>query len=115
MIRTDWTRDEIQAIYEQPFMDLLLQAQTVHREYHHENQVQVSQLMSIKTGACPEDCAYCPQSARYATEVEPEALMDTASVVKAALKAKAGGASRFCMGAAWRTSTGPRDGQVGVL
>jgi len=102
MIRTDWTRDEIQAIYEQPFMDLLLQAQTVHREYHHENQVQVSQLMSIKTGACPEDCAYCPQAGIYDTGLDKEKLAAIEAVVEQAKAAKASGATRFCMGAAWR-------------
>ena len=102
MIRTDWTRDEIQAIYEQPFMDLLLQAQTVHREYHHANQVQVSQLMSIKTGACPEDCAYCPQAGIYDTGLDKEKLAAIEAVVEQAKAAKASGATRFCMGAAWR-------------
>ena len=102
MIRTDWTRDEIQAIYEQPFMDLLFQAQTVHREYHHENQVQVSQLMSIKTGACPEDCAYCPQAGIYDTGLDKEKLAAIEAVVEQAKAAKASGATRFCMGAAWR-------------
>lgn len=102
MIRTDWTRDEIQAIYEQPFMDLLLKAQTVHREYHHKNQVQVSQLMSIKTGACPEDCAYCPQAGIYDTGLDKEKLAAIESVVEQAKAAKASGATRFCMGAAWR-------------
>ena len=102
MIRTDWTRDEIQAIYEQPFMDLLLQAQTVHRKYHHENQVQVSQLMSIKTGACPEDCAYCPQAGIYDTGLDKEKLAAIEAVVEQAKAAKASGATRFCMGAAWR-------------
>ena len=102
MIRTDWTRDEIQAIYEQPFMDLLLQAQTVHRAYHNENQVQVSQLMSIKTGACPEDCAYCPQAGIYDTGLDKEKLAAIEAVVEQAKAAKASGATRFCMGAAWR-------------
>ena len=102
MIRTDWTRDEIQAIYEQPFMGLLLQAQTVHREYHHANQVQVSQLMSIKTGACPEDCAYCPQAGIYDTGLDKEKLAAIEAVVEQAKAAKASGATRFCMGAAWR-------------
>ena len=102
MIRTDWTRDEIQEIYQRPLMDLLLQAQTIHREYHHANQVQVSQLMSIKTGACPEDCAYCPQAGIYDTGLDKEKLAAIESVVAQAREAKASGATRFCMGAAWR-------------
>ncbi|MGB0965088.1 MAG: biotin synthase BioB [Litorivicinus sp.] len=102
MIRTDWTRAEIQAIYEQPLMDLLMQAQTVHRQYHHANQVQVSQLMSIKTGACPEDCAYCPQAGIYDTGLDKEKLAAIEAVVEQARAAKASGATRFCMGAAWR-------------
>lgn len=102
MIRTDWTRQEIQAIFEQPLMDLLLQAQTLHRQYHRANEVQVSQLMSIKTGACPEDCAYCPQAGIYDTGLDKEKLAAIEAVVEQARAAKASGATRFCMGAAWR-------------
>ncbi len=100
--RHDWTRDEIAVIFTQPLMDLLLQAQTVHREYHHANQVQVSTLMSIKTGACPEDCAYCPQAGVYDTGLDKEKLAAISAVVEQARAAKATGATRFCMGAAWR-------------
>ena len=102
MIKHDWTRDQIAAIYEQPLMDLLMQAQTLHREHHHANQVQVSQLMSIKTGACPEDCAYCPQAGIYDTGLDKEKLAAIEAVVEQARAAKASGATRFCMGAAWR-------------
>ncbi|MPX90446.1 biotin synthase BioB [Salinivibrio sp. VYel1] len=101
-IRHNWTAQEVQALFDKPFMDLLFEAQQVHREYHPANQVQVSTLLSIKTGACPEDCKYCPQSARYRTDVEKERLMEVERVLEAAEKAKASGATRFCMGAAWK-------------
>ncbi|OOE71646.1 biotin synthase BioB [Salinivibrio kushneri] len=101
-IRHNWTAQEVQALFDKPFMDLLFDAQQVHREYHPANQVQVSTLLSIKTGACPEDCKYCPQSARYRTDVEKERLMEVERVLEAAEKAKASGATRFCMGAAWK-------------
>jgi len=101
-MRTDWTREEIARIYHQPLLDLLLEAQKVHREFHPANQVQMCRLLSIKTGACPEDCGYCPQSAHYRTDVERQGLMDTDEVLAAARVAKADGATRFCMGAAWR-------------
>ncbi len=107
-----WTIDALVALYELPFMDLLHQAQTVHRLHHPANQVQLSSLLSIKTGACPEDCSYCPQSSRYETEVEPEALMPLHEVLKAAQKAKDGGAQRFCMGAAWRSPSEKQIDQV---
>lgn len=107
-----WTIDALVALYELPFMDLLHQAQTVHRLHHPANQVQLSSLLSIKTGACPEDCSYCPQSSRYETEVEPEALMPLPEVLKAAQKAKDSGAQRFCMGAAWRSPTEKQIDQV---
>jgi biotin synthase len=97
-----WSVDEIVALFELPFSDLINKAQTVHRENHDPNAVQVSTLLSIKTGGCSEDCGYCPQAARYHTEVEDEPLMALDEVVKAALEAKDNGASRFCMGAAWR-------------
>ncbi|HEV3316139.1 MAG TPA: biotin synthase BioB [Candidatus Angelobacter sp.] len=101
-MRTDWTRQEISAIYDQPLLDLLLQAQKVHREFHPANEVQMCRLLSIKTGGCPEDCAYCPQSAHYQTGVERQQLMEPDQVLVAARTAKTEGATRFCMGAAWR-------------
>jgi biotin synthase len=105
-MRTDWTRQEIAAIYHQPLLDLLAQAQEVHRKFHPANEVQMCRLLSIKTGGCPEDCAYCPQSARYPTGVEREPLMNYDEILPAAQRAKADGATRFCMGAAWR---GPKE------
>jgi biotin synthase len=107
-IRHDWTIEEIEALFSQPFNDLLFQAQTVHRRYFDPNQVQVSTLLSIKTGACPEDCAYCPQSTRYDTGLEAEKLMEVEKVLEQARAARASGATRFCMGAAWRCPK-PRD------
>lgn len=101
-MRTDWTRQEISAIYNQPLLDLLLQAQKVHREFHPANEVQMCRLLSIKTGGCPEDCAYCPQSAHYQAGVERQQLMEPDQVLAAACTAKTEGATRFCMGAAWR-------------
>lgn len=100
-----WTLEQVIALFEMPLCDLLLKAQTVHREHHKPNAVQLSQLLSIKTGACPEDCAYCPQSSKYQTEVEKTPLMPLNEVVAAAKQAKANGAQRFCMGAAWRSPT----------
>lgn len=105
-VRHDWSREEIEALYELPFNDLLFQAQQVHRQHFDPNAVQISTLMSIKTGACPEDCAYCPQSAHYKTDLEIEKLVPVEQVVAAARSARQRGASRFCMGAAWRS---PRD------
>jgi len=102
-IRHDWTRAEILALFAQPFSDLMFQAQSVHRAHFNPNEVQVSTLCSIKTGACPEDCAYCPQSARYDTGLEREKLMAVEKVIEEARAAKASGATRFCMGAAWRS------------
>jgi len=102
-MRHDWTRAEIQALFDLPFSDLMFQAQTVHRIHFNPNEVQVSTLCSIKTGACPEDCAYCPQSARYDTGLEREKLMAVEKVIEEAKAAKASGATRFCMGAAWRS------------
>ncbi|GAA6169839.1 biotin synthase BioB [Sessilibacter corallicola] len=101
--RHDWRRDEIVALFNTPFMDLMFQAQSVHRQHFNPNEVQVSTLCSIKTGACPEDCAYCPQSARYDTGLEKEQLMKVQAVVDEAKAAKEAGATRFCMGAAWRS------------
>lgn len=102
-MRHDWTQAEIEALFDLPFNDLIFRAQQIHREHFDPNEVQVSTLLSIKTGGCPEDCKYCPQSARFDTPVKAEKLMDTATVVAEARKAKAAGASRFCMGAAWRS------------
>lgn len=100
--RNDWTREEIQQLYEQPFLDLLFQAQQVHREHFQPNQIQVSTLLSIKTGKCPEDCKYCSQSAHYDSKLEAEKRIAVEKVIQEALAAKASGSSRFCMGAAWR-------------
>ena len=97
-----WTRAAVEALYDLPFNDLLHRAQSVHRAHFDANAVQLSTLLSIKTGGCPEDCAYCPQSARYRTGVENEALLPLGTVIEAARAAKESGATRFCMGAAWR-------------
>ncbi len=105
VIRHDWSLQEIKDLFALPFNDLLFKAQTVHREYFDPNSVQISTLLSIKTGACPEDCSYCPQSARYETELEREKLMALNEVVENARIAKQNGSSRFCMGAAWRNPT----------
>ncbi len=104
-IRHDWTLDEIKALFALPFNDLMFRAQSIHREHFDANAVQISTLLSIKTGACPEDCAYCPQSAKYDTGLERERLLALEEVREAALAAKQNGASRFCMGAAWRNPT----------
>ncbi|MDB9447398.1 biotin synthase BioB [Anabaena sp. CS-542/02] len=101
-IRYNWQKAEIQAIYNQPFLELIYQAASVHRQYHDPRKIQVCKLISIKTGACPEDCSYCAQSSRYKTEVKPQALLEKETVVKIAQQAKAQGVSRVCMGAAWR-------------
>lgn len=101
-VRHNWTVAEVRELMAKPFMDLLFEAQLVHRQYQHHNHVQVSTLLSIKTGACPEDCKYCPQSARYQTDVEKERLMEVERVLDAAQKAKSAGSTRFCMGAAWK-------------
>lgn len=101
-IRHDWTIEEIAAIHDLPFPELIFRAQTVHREFHRTDEIQGCQLLSIKTGGCPEDCAYCPQSAHYKTEVERERLLDVGKTLESARNAKASGATRFCMGAAWR-------------
>jgi biotin synthase len=108
-MRNNWTRDQVAEIYHQPMMDLLLQAQKVHREFHPANQVQMCRLLSIKTGGCPEDCGYCPQSAHYHTGVERQQLMDTDEILTAARAAKGYGATRFCMGAAWRQAPEGRE------
>jgi biotin synthase len=102
-VRTDWTLDEARAIFALPFNDLLFHAQRVHRDNFEPNRVQVSTLLSVKTGACPEDCKYCPQSVRYDTGLDREELLDVAAVVAAAQAARSSGATRFCMGAAYRS------------
>jgi len=101
-IRHDWTGADVGALFQLPFNDLIFRAQSLHRKYFDAREVQISTLLSIKTGGCPEDCAYCPQSARYNTGVKAEKLMAVDAVVREAVAAKAAGASRFCMGAAWR-------------
>jgi biotin synthase len=112
-IRHNWTKEEIIAIYNKPLMDLLYEAATIHREHHEPNVVQVSTLLSIKTGGCSEDCGYCPQSARYHTDIEGNELMTVSQVKAQALRAKSGGSSRVCMGAAWRNvKDGPEFDQV---
>lgn len=105
-LRHDWQRNEIGVLFARPFSDLIFMAQQTHRENFDPNQVQVSTLLSIKTGRCPEDCGYCPQSVRFETELEVEPLLPLAEVIDAATKAKQNGSSRFCMGAAWRS---PKD------
>jgi len=97
-----WTREQIRSTYHLPFPDLLFRAQTIHREHHNPCVVQMCRLLSIKTGGCPEDCAYCPQSAHYNTGVQRQPLMEPEEVLLAARRAKEDGATRFCMGAAWR-------------
>ena len=109
IIRHNWHLDEVMALFTMPFNDLIYQAQTVHRQHFDPNEIQVSSLLSIKTGACSEDCGYCPQSARYDTGLKVEKLMPLDVVIEAAQKAKAQGASRFCMGAAWRQ---PKDKDI---
>ncbi len=100
--KKNWSISEITAIYQQPFNDLLHQAHTIHKKNHDSNSLQFATLLSIKTGACPEDCGYCSQSGHFKTHVEKEKLMSVAEVLKSAQEAKDGGAKRFCMGAAWR-------------
>lgn len=107
--RHDWTRGEIEALFDLPFSDLLFHAQQVHRQHFDPNQVQVSTLLSIKTGRCPEDCKYCPQSVRWNTGLKEEELIPLEAVRQAARRARESGAERFCMGAAWRR---PRDRQL---
>ncbi len=102
IIRHNWTKEEILAIYNKPMMELLYEAATIHRKHHDPNTVQVSTLLSIKTGGCPEDCGYCPQAARYHTDIKGNDLMTVSHVKAQALRAKAAGSSRVCMGAAWR-------------
>ncbi len=100
--RPRWTLSQVTELFEKPLLDLLFEAQQVHRQHFDPRQVQVSTLLSIKTGACPEDCKYCPQSSRYKTGLEAERLMEVEQVLESARKAKAAGSTRFCMGAAWK-------------
>ena len=101
-LRHDWTKKEIAAIYNQPLLELVFDAATIHKKYHKTGEVQVSSLVSVKTGGCPEDCAYCPQAARYHTDIKVHKLMEVEEVVKKAINAQAKGVSRMCLGAAWR-------------
>ena len=110
--RVDWSRDEIRALFQLPFLDLLFEAQQVHRRHHPANEVQLSTLLSIKTGGCPEDCGYCSQSAHAKTGLKAEKLMDVDAVLAAAAEAKVNGSGRFCMGAAWRE---PKDRDMDTL
>jgi biotin synthase len=111
-VRHDWSREQIAALFSTSLPDLIFQAQQLHRTYHDPNRIQLSTLLSIKTGGCPEDCGYCPQSARYKTGVEASRLMNLEEVERAACAAKEAGATRFCMGAAWRS---PKDRDVSVV
>ncbi len=108
-IRNDWTVGEIEEIYQMPVLDLMYRAATVHRAHHDPNEVQVCTLLSVKTGGCPEDCAYCPQAARYHTHVKAHKLLSVTEVLEKAMEAKESGSSRFCMGAAWREVRDNRD------
>ena len=113
MTKTNRTKEEIVAIYNKPLLELVFEAATVHRQFHNPKEVQISTLLSIKTGGCPEDCAYCPQAARYHTDIETNDLMTVSQVKAQALRAKATGSSRVCMGAAWRNvEDGPEFDQV---
>lgn len=109
MLKHDWTKEEISEVYHKPLLDLIFEAASIHRENKDYGEVQISSLLSIKTGGCKEDCSYCPQAARYHTDVEVQALMKVETVIDAAKTAKAGGASRLCMGAAWREVRDNRD------
>lgn len=108
-IRHDWTLEEIVGLFDRPFSDLMYAAQQLHRKHFDPNEIQVSSLLSIKTGSCAEDCAYCPQSAHHQTGLTSESLLSVEEVLESARRAKAQGAGRFCMGAAWRS---PTDGEV---
>jgi biotin synthase len=109
MIRNNWTKEEIREIYELPLLELVYRAATVHREYNHTAEVQVCTLLSVKTGGCSEDCSYCPQAARYHTDIKVHGLMRTGEVLEYAEKARQAGSTRFCMGAAWREVRDNRD------
>ena len=108
-IRNNWTREEIAEIFNKPVLELIYEAATVHREYHETGEVQVCTLLSVKTGGCPEDCSYCPQAARYHTDVKVQKLMEVGEVLNKAMEAKEAGSTRFCMGAAWREVRDNRD------
>lgn len=108
-LRNDWTREEISEIFNKPIMDLIYEAATVHRQNNDPNEVQVCTLLSVKTGGCPEDCAYCPQAARYHTDVKVHKLLDVDEVLQKASNARESGSTRFCMGAAWREVRDNRD------
>ncbi len=108
-LRHDWTESQAEALFQLPFNDLIFQAQALHRRYFNANQVQLSRLLSVKTGGCPEDCAYCPQSAHHETGVKAEKLMAVEDVLTRAKQAREGGATRYCMGAAWRN---PKDSDL---
>jgi len=109
LVRTDWSFAEVENIYNTPLLELIYRAATIHRKYNNTGEVQVCTLLSIKTGGCPEDCAYCPQAARYHTDITVESLMKNEEVLEYAAKAKAAGSTRFCMGAAWREVRDNRD------
>ena len=111
-VRTDWVLDEVRSLFDLPFNDLLFKAQNIHRVWFNPNKVQMSTLLSIKTGGCPEDCGYCSQSVKFETGLDASALMKVEEVLKAARQAKDGGATRFCMGAAWRN---PKDRDMGAI
>lgn len=108
-IRNDWTREEIAEIYNSPVLELMYKAATVHRQHNNPQEVQVCTLLSVKTGGCPEDCSYCPQAARYHTDVKVQKLLEVEEVLGKALEAKEAGSTRFCMGAAWREVRDNRD------
>ena len=108
-LRTDWTLDEIRAIYDQPLLELVYRAATVHRQWHQASQVQVCTLLSVKTGGCTEDCSYCGQAARYHTDIKVKALMSAEEVISCAKRAQEAGSSRFCMAAAWREVRNNKD------
>lgn len=109
MLRNNWTKEEVSAIYYAPLLDLIYRAAGIHRAYHDPQEVQVCTLLSVKTGGCPEDCAYCPQAARYQTSVKTHRLMEVSEVLASANRAKESGSTRFCMGAAWREVRDNRD------
>ena len=113
--RHDWKIEEVLALFDAPLNDLLFQAQSIHREHHPANEVQISTLLSIKTGGCPEDCKYCPQSVHYDTGLGTHNLLTVETVLDAARKARDAGATRFCMGAAWRSPTNSQTRKVGKL
>ena len=108
-VRYDWKKNEVQDIYQTALPELVYRAQSAHREFHPPDRLQTCQLISIKTGACPEDCAYCPQSAHYEAEVEPKGLLDVQHVIRVAKDAAGRGVTRFCMGAAWRQAPHGRE------